>query len=346
MSEKQNYSYKKTEWKNDETHLNASNMNNMEYGIDLSVRTSAQNTRDIEDHNNKIEILNGTEEIEGSVKRTVRDAKNELIGDYTEAYEGKKLTSIASTVEYFQGEVDSINQEITDTNKDINDKYTEINQTINTQVATLQKNIDAVSGNSTEAYNNHVENKNNPHEVTAAQLNVYTKKESEAQKKDVENQIKAAQSSAFLEVDKSQDLVENSTSVGSFTLTDIADVQPIIIYVDITSDQEFDGLTKIGQIDLINGLSTYENYYEVYTLGTHKIVFDKLDNEPLKDLTVEWYNKCNCPVNVSVSYLKQSELLKLLDYVDFTMGGNLITSGTSDPDENVTSEFYFRYSDK
>lgn len=329
MSEQQ--TYKKTEWKNDETHLNASNMNNIEYGIDLSVRTSSQNARNIEDHDKKIEILNGTEETEGSVKKAVKDAKKEVIGDYSESFTGTKQQTIASTVEYFQGEIVSLNSEIDEAGKKIDEKAEE-----------LQQNIDTLSGN----FNAHVDNKNNPHEVTASQLNVYTKQESDSQKKDVENQIKAAQSTAFLEVDKTQELVENSTSVGSFTLTDIADVQPIIIYVDITSDQEFDGLTKIGQIDLINGLSTYENYYEVYTLGRHKIVFDKLDNEPLKDLTVEWYNKCDCPVNVSVSYLKQSELLKLLDYVDFTMGGNLITSGIADPDENVTSEFYFRYSDE
>lgn len=333
MSEQQ--TYKKTEWKNDETHLNASNMNNIEYGIDLSVRTSSQNARNIEDHDKKIEILNGTEETEGSVKKAVKDAKKEVIGDYSESFTGTKQQTIASTVEYFQGEIVSLNSEIDEADKKIDEKAEE-----------LQQNIDTLSANSSGNFNAHVDNKNNPHEVTASQLNVYTKQESDSQKKDVENQIKAAQSTAFLEVDKTQELVENSTSVGSFTLTDIADVQPIIIYVDITSDQEFDGLTKIGQIDLINGLSTYENYYEVYTLGRHKIVFDKLDNEPLKDLTVEWYNKCDCPVNVSVSYLKQSELLKLLDYVDFTMGGNLITSGIADPDENITSEFYFRYSDE
>lgn len=333
MSEQQ--TYKKTEWKNDETHLNASNMNNIEYGVDLSVRTSSQNTRNIQDHDDKINILNGTEETEGSVKKAVKDAKKEVIGDYSESFTGTKQQTIASTVEYFQGEIVSLNSEIDEADKKIDEKAEE-----------LQQNIDTLSANSSGNFNAHVDNKNNPHEVTASQLNVYTKQESDSQKKDVENQIKAAQSTAFLEVDKTQELVENSTSVGSFTLTDIADVQPIIIYVDITSDQEFDGLTKIGQIDLINGLSTYENYYEVYTLGRHKIVFDKLDNEPLKDLTVEWYNKCDCPVNVSVSYLKQSELLKLLDYVDFTMGGNLITSGIADPDENITSEFYFRYSDE
>ena len=333
-NEIENKTYKRTIWKNDETHLNASNMNNIEYGVDLSVRTSDQNTRDIEEHNKKIEILNGTEETEGSVKKSVKDAKKEVIGDYSESFNGNKQQTIASTVEYFQGEINSLNAEIDEADKKIDEKAKE-----------LQENINKLSNDSSSNFNAHVDNKNNPHEVTAAQLNVYTKKESDAQKKDVENQIKAAQSSAFLEVDKLKDLVENSISAGSFTLTDIADVQPIIIYVDITSDQEFDGLTKIGQIDLINGLSTYENYYEVYTLGRHKIVFDKFDNEPLKDLTVEWYNKCDCPVTVSVSYLKQSELLKLLDYVDFTMGGNLITSGTLDPDENVTSQYYFRYSE-
>lgn len=345
MIEQQNYTYKKTEWKNDETHLNASNMNNMEYGIDLSVRTSSQNAKNIQDHNDKINILNGTEETEGSVKKAVKDAKKEVIGVYSKDFPGNQRQTIASTVEYFQGEVTSLNTEINAQGDALQLKIDAATSRIDSKAGELQANIDALSKNSSDNFNAHVNNKNNPHEVTASQLNVYTKQESDSQKKDVENQIKAAQSTAFLEVDKSEEMVEDADGYSAFCIEDIADVQPIILYMEITSEQVFDGATKIGHVDIVDDIGAlHEDVYEFYTLGKHKIVFD-IPLISAKQIVVKWYNDCGAPVNIELSYLKQSELLKILDYVDFTMGGNLITSGTTDPDETVTSQYYFRYSE-
>lgn len=358
MSEKQNYSYKKTEWKNDETHLNASNMNNMEYGIDNAINTSNKNARDIEQHDKTLTILTDTTgEVEGSVTKTVRDAKKEVIGEYSQSFEGVQQTTIASTVEYFQGEVNSINQEIDDQNIALQNKIDQQDQTLQTSIdglnskiddktRELQTNIDTLSKNSSINFNAHVDNKNNPHEVTASQLNVYTKDESDEQKKDVENQIKAAQSSAFLEVDKTEELEDNTVDHKVWFIDDIADVEPTILYVTIEAENEDelsnDG-SRLGHFILQTALGSVENHYDIFTIGTHKLIYEDKIYENM--LAVDWYNDCGYPINVSVSYLKQSELLKLLDYIDFTMGGNLISSGTQDPDETITSQFYFKYSE-
>jgi hypothetical protein len=46
-----------------------------------------------------------------------------------------------------------------------------------------------------------------------------------------------------------------------------------------------------------------------------------------------------------VSYLTEGGVEKLFDYVDIAGLSNIISSGTKDPDESITTQFYFKYSE-
>lgn len=332
MSEQQNYSYKKTEWKNDETHLNASNMNNIEYGVDLSVRNSSQNSRNIEDHNKKIEILNGTEETEGSVKKAVKDAKKEVIGDYSESYTGTKQQTIASTVEYFQGEVDSLNNEIDEADKKIDEKAKE-----------LQQNIDTLSTNSSINFNAHVENKNNPHEVTASQLNVYTKDQTFT-KDQVKNEIAlSGGGSGSVNIDTTL-ILEYTNPNYEVLIENISDITPQNIYINITSKND---IQPSGTLYI---LDNYSSQLEMETISDAGIFKFELNYPGIGDGINILYAPSDGSDNtlVTVSYLTEGGVEKLFDYIDITALtklDTLISSGTASPNETITSQYYFKYSE-
>lgn len=353
MSEQQ--TYKKTEWKNDETHLNASNLNNMEYGIDLSVRTSSQNARNIQDHDDKINILNGTEETEGSVKKAVKDAKKEIIGDYSEDFTGNKQQTIASTVEYFQGEVNSLNDEIDAQSKALQDNIDAANKSINDKAKELQDNINTLSNNSSINFNAHVDNKNNPHEVTATQLNVYTKDQTFT-KNEVKNEIAlSGGGGGSVNVDTTMNLIIRSSNMLPYQidLSNISNILPQNIFITVKvkdgfEDQDPSGIISVFGDSLIEIIKHNVEYAGTYTFTLNKKPL-RVTYTPSYLSGIEYKDWGNYDyLDITVSYLTEGGVEKLFDYIDITALtklDTLISSGTADPDETITSQYYFKYSE-
>ena len=156
--------YTKKTWKNNETKLNAENLNAIEAGIeaaaakaDEATAKAASNTTTINGHTTAI---NGLTMSLNSLTTTVNSNKTDA---------NSKFTSVENRI----AAVEQVNGTQNSTISTLGTEITRVEGKFDSSVASLTSGQSTTNTN----LNNHKNAKNNPHGVTAAQLNVFTKAE-------------------------------------------------------------------------------------------------------------------------------------------------------------------------
>lgn len=156
--------YTKKTWKNNETKLNAANLNAIENGLaaaatkaDEAAAKAASNTTTINGHTTAI---NGLTTSLNSLTTTVNNNKTDA---------NSKFTSVENRI----AAVEQVNGTQNSTISTLGTEITRVEGKFDSSVASLTSGQSTTNTN----LNNHKNAKNNPHEVTAAQLNVFTKAE-------------------------------------------------------------------------------------------------------------------------------------------------------------------------
>lgn len=308
-----NNNYKRVEWKNDETHLNASNLNNMESGIETAVNRSAQNKTDIARHEEQLIILYADENVKDSVAYKVKQA-SDILDD-----------KINSKSEYFEN------------------KINEVDKSLNSEIDNVEDEI-----------KNHIDDKANPHKVTAAQVGAYSTKETYSKeevyakgetynqsevKSEIARQIaiSGGGSGGTVNVDTTLIIPYNETEgIYQLELPNISDIVPQNIKIIIFGTDNEPGNFEV----IVN--ETIIDYKSIESDGTYKLLI----NDTSGPIIVRYIpNTTNSNIELTVSYLTEGGVEKLFDYVDIAGLSNLISCGTKDPDETITTQFYFKYSE-
>ena len=285
--------YSRKQWENDITHLNADNFNNMEDGIQESLRR-VQTTED--------ELTRITTNI-NEMDNRLTDADKQLRKD--------------------------MNQQ----DDTLQDKINTVNQRVNDNYNSLDKKIDTVQDLATNSLEIHIKDKNNPHEVTAAQLNVYTKEQTYT-KDEIKNEIAlSGGGSGSVNVDTTLILPWDAGQYMIDIIT-MSDITPQNIFVEIVGKK---GNKPKGTLLFGDG-----KVKSITEAGIYKLTL--YENDINKKITYETESAID-DTSVTVSYLTEGGVEKLFNYIDIAELINLITWGTEDPNENTTSQFYFKYSE-
>lgn len=156
--------YTKKTWKNNETKLNAANLNAIENGLEVAATKAdeaaakaASNTTTINGHTTAI---NGLTTSLNSLTTTVNSNKTDA---------NNKFTSVENRI----AAVEQVNGTQNSTISTLGTEITRVEGKFDSSVASLTSGQSTTNTN----LNNHKNAKNNPHGVTAAQLNVFTKAE-------------------------------------------------------------------------------------------------------------------------------------------------------------------------
>jgi hypothetical protein len=156
--------YTKKTWKNNETKLSADNLNTIENGLeaaatkaDEAAAKAASNTTTINGHTTAI---NGLTTSLNSLTTTVNNNKTDA---------NSKFTSVENRI----AAVEQVNGTQNSTLSTLGTEITRVEGKFDSSVASLTSGQSTTNTN----LNNHKNAKNNPHGVTAAQLNVFTKAE-------------------------------------------------------------------------------------------------------------------------------------------------------------------------
>lgn len=156
--------YTKKTWKNSETRLSAENLNTIENGLeaaatkaDEAAAKAASNTTTINGHTTAI---NGLTTSLNGLTTTVNNNKTDA---------NSKFTSVENRI----AAVEQVNGTQNSTISTLGTEITRVEGKFDSSVASLTSGQSTTNTN----LNNHKNAKNNPHEVTAAQLNVFTKAE-------------------------------------------------------------------------------------------------------------------------------------------------------------------------